>query len=101
MNKEKRVRKPFKADKAFDQDLTCRGFQYKVGSTYQYRGELNLCGSGFHASKSCKDIFKYYDFDPRKTRVCEVSILGRVIEGNDKVCCSKIKISRELSWGRF
>jgi hypothetical protein len=98
MDNAKRVRKPFKAYKAFDKNLTCRGFQYKIGSIYQYRGKLNLCGSGFHASKKCSDIFNYYYFNSRKTRVCEVLIRGRVIEGEAKVCCSRIEILRELSW---
>jgi hypothetical protein len=101
MDKVKRVRKPFKAYKAFNKDLTCKDFQYEVGSTYQHKGQLSLCHSGFHASKICLEVFSYYRFDPRVTRVCEVLIRGRVIERDDKLCCSRIEILKELSWNEI
>ena len=37
-----------KGYKGFNQDLTCRGFQYEIGKTYEYNGEIELCSSGFH-----------------------------------------------------
>ena len=95
----KRVRKPFKAYKAFNKDLTCRGFQYEVGGVYQHQGELIWCKSGFHASRKCADVFNFYLFDPEQTRVCEVLIRGQMIEeSEDKLVCSRIEVIRELSW---
>ena len=40
-----------KAYKAFNQDMTCRGFQYEEGKTYELPEgqEAELCERGFHA----------------------------------------------------
>lgn len=32
-----------KGFKGFSQDLTCRGFQYEIGKTYEYDGNIELC----------------------------------------------------------
>lgn len=48
-----------KAYKGFNKDMTCRGFQYEVGKTYE-TDEADLCNSGFHACKNPLDCFKYY-----------------------------------------
>ena len=49
-----------KAYKAFKSDMTCRGFQYEEGETYEFEGEPELCRCGFHASLSLPDVFNYY-----------------------------------------
>ena len=49
-----------KAYKAFKSDMTCRGFQYKEGETYEFEGEPELCRCGFHASLCLLDVFTYY-----------------------------------------
>ena len=41
-----------KAYKAFNSDLTCRGFQYEVGKEYHHKGYLEMCSSGFHPGYS-------------------------------------------------
>ena len=38
-----------KAFKGFNKDLTCRGFQYKVGETYEEE-KAELCHTGFHGA---------------------------------------------------
>ena len=48
-----------KAFKGFNKDLTCRGFQYKVGETYEEE-KAELCHAGFHACESPVDCLKYY-----------------------------------------
>ena len=48
-----------KAFKGFNKDLTCRGFQYKVGETYEEE-KAELCRSGFHACESPVACLKYY-----------------------------------------
>ena len=48
-----------KAFKGFNKDLTCRGFQYKVGETYE-ETNAELCKAGFHACESPVACFKHY-----------------------------------------
>lgn len=48
-----------KAYKGFNEDMTCRGFQYKEGETYE-TDEATLCKSGFHACENPLDCFNYY-----------------------------------------
>lgn len=40
-----------KAYKGFNKGLTCRGFQYEEGKTYEEQ-EAKLCKSGFHACEN-------------------------------------------------
>lgn len=39
-----------KAYKGFNKDMTCRGFQYEIGKTYE-TDEADLCNSGFTPAK--------------------------------------------------
>ena len=39
-------KKAIKAYKAFNSDLTCKGFHYEVGKTYRHDNVLKLCESG-------------------------------------------------------
>jgi hypothetical protein len=90
-----------KAFKAFNRDLTCKGFQYEVGKEYQHKGKLEMCNSGFHACPKLADCFKYYRFSAQETRVAEVLVWGSLDHDNgagSKLCASNIKIVRELSW---
>ena len=86
--------------KAFNSDLTCKGFQYEVGKEYHHKGKLELCSSGFHACPRLADCFKYYRFSEQETRAAEVLIWGKVKyeDAGVKLCASNIKIVRELSW---
>ena len=89
-----------KAYKAFNSDLTCKGFQYEVGKEYHHKGKLELCESGFHACERLVDCFSFYPFREAETRVAEVLVWGKV-EYEDvgvKLCASNIKVVRELTW---
>ena len=48
-----------KAYKGFNKDMTCRGFQYEEGKTYE-TDKAELCNSGFHACENPLDCFYYY-----------------------------------------
>ena len=48
-----------KAYKGFNKDMTCRGFQYEEGKTYEMES-AELCDHGFHACEYPLDCFGYY-----------------------------------------
>ena len=84
-----------KAYKAFDKDLSCRGFKYKVDKEYEETGDIKACEKGFHACPYPLDVFGYYA--PAGSRFCEVEQSGKIDDsGSDKVCSSKIRIGAEL-----
>ena len=86
-----------KGYKAFEKDLTCRGFQYEIGKEFEYKGTIGLCESGFHFCKKIVDILSYYNLNNKDTRLCEIEATGEVIEGDDKCVTNKIRIIREIS----
>ena len=89
-----------KGYKVFDPDFTCRGFQFEVGKTYEHKGELKICRSGFHFCRNVADCFNYYSFDP-KNRVAEVEAVGLVESDGDKSVTDKITIVREIPWAEM
>ena len=92
MEKEKII-----AYKGFDNNLCCRGFQFKVGEEYEQQGEIKCCKNGFHACANPFDVLDYYDVD-KKNRFCQVEQYG-IIDNNKedtKQASSKIKIKAEI-----
>ena len=91
-----------KAYKGFSPDMTCRGFQYEEGKTYE-TDEATLCEKGFHACLAPLDVFSYYspcDDNGNLNKFHEVE-LEEVDEGrakDTKVCAKKIKIGAELNF---
>ena len=84
-----------KTYKAFDKDLSCRGFKYEVGKEYEETGDIKACKKGFHACPYPLDVFGYYA--PARSRFCEVEQSGKIDDSeSDKVCSSKIRIGAEL-----
>ena len=84
-----------KAYKAFDKDLSCRGFKYEVGKEYEETGDIKVCEKGFHACPYPLDVFGYYP--PAGARFCEVEQSGKIDDSeSNKVCSSKIRIGAEL-----
>ena len=88
-----------KAYKAFNKDLTCLGFQYEIGKTYEMKEEPIACERGFHACVEFDDLFRHYKYG-KETRICEVELLGNIDTDSpvdSKVATNKIKIIRELT----
>ena len=85
-----------KAYKGFNKDMTCRGFQYEDGKTYEHEGEVKLCESGFHACEDPLDVFEYYD--PANSEFHEVELDGVSDERREdtKVAAKKITIGARL-----
>ena len=86
-----------KGYKAFNDDMTCRGYQYEVAKTYSHDGPIKPCEAGFHFCENLYDCFNYYDF-PDKPRICEVEAVGEVVVEGNKSVTNKITIIRELTW---
>ena len=84
-----------KGYKGFNQDLTCRGFQYEIGKTYEYNGEIELCSSGFHFCRKLQDVHQFYDL--KTSRICEIEADGEIDNDCIKFVCARIRIIRELS----
>ena len=82
--------------KGFDKDLKCRGFQYKVGKTYDLKGEVECCKRGFHFCENPLEVFYYYT--PNNSRFCQVEGGGSVDTSkiDSKVATSHIHISSEI-----
>ena len=86
-----------KGYKAFNSDLTCRGYQFEIGKEYTHDGKIAVCESGFHFCKSLADCYQFYPMS-EDTRICKVEATGDVItEDNVKYCTNKIKILSEVS----
>ena len=85
-----------KAYKGFNRDMTCRGFQFEEGKTYEHQGDAKLCKSGFHACQDPMDCLQYYD--PCNSVYHEVEIDGVSDERGDdtKVVGKKIKIGARI-----
>ncbi len=85
-----------KAYKGFNKDMTCRGFQYEIGKTYE-TDKAELCSSGFHACENPLDCFCYYS--PNESVYHEVELEDNGERNNDdtKVVGKKITVGAELS----
>ncbi len=67
-------------------------FQYAVGQTYTHNGDIELCKSGFHASKEIRDAIQHCS----GSHLVEVELGGDIIRGVGKIVASEITILREL-----
>lgn len=95
--------KKVKGHKATDGDMTCRGFQYELGKTFEHDGELSMCNSGFHFCIHPSGVWTYYSGN--NTRVFEIEAYEVLDErygcGADvKMVAKKIKFIREIKIGR-
>ena len=102
----KKDEKVITAYKGFNQDMTCRGFQYEIGNEYKIDGDIKCCEHGFHACESPLEVLDHYflDDDCRLARFCEVEQSGTLDKENGestKVASSKIKIKAELKFADF
>ena len=89
-----------KAYKGFNPDMTCRGFKYEEGQTYE-TDKASICEEGFHACLNPMDCLQYYP--PAESIYREVDIDGldeseaAKCQEDSKVCGKKIAIGAKLS----
>ena len=85
------------AYKGFNQDWTCRGYQYEVGKTYVHKGDVKACESGFHACEYPLDVLSYYS--PAESKFAVVKMSGETSKDGDdtKIASAKITIETEIN----
>ena len=97
-----------KGIKGFDHNLSCRGFQFKIGKTYEVKGKVEACSNGFHSCPSDEEtsplaVFEYYP--PAMSRYCEVQADGKTDRQGNKITSAKITVGVEITLhemiGRF
>lgn len=90
------------AYKGFDKDLACRGYQYAVGQTFEHKGRVEACSSGFHSCENPWDVLSYYPLggDNRFAVVKASGTIGR--HGSDsKIASATLHIEAELKLPDF
>ena len=65
------------AYKGFDKNLSCRGYQYEVGQTYEHAGPVVAYSSGFHACENPMDLWGYYGLG-EDNRFARVTLSGEL-----------------------
>ena len=89
--------------KATNSDMTCIGYQYELGKTFEMPiEEVRLCKSGFHYCPNLVNVFDYYGLG-NGNRFFEVEAEASVDESadlwmtKDKLATHKITFVRELT----
>lgn len=90
---------PTEAFKGFNPDLTCQGFQYEIGKSYELAEPPIYCMRGFHACLLPLDCWSYYN--PVTSRYARVTLTGvlpvQVGESNSKIVGNAISTGEELT----
>ena len=86
-----------KAYKGFNKDMTCRGFQFEEGKTYE-EPEAKLCESGFHACENPLDCFNYYSPENSVFHEVKLEEVSDERRKDSKVCAKRITIGARLSF---
>ena len=91
-----------KGYKGFDKDMKCKDFQYEIGKTYKYDGEIGLCEKGFHFCENPIDVLSYYPLIG--SNFAEVETDGKFIKKekeDSKVCTDSITIKAKIDIKAF
>ena len=94
--------KTIKGYKGFNKDMTCRGFQYEVGKTYEFP-IAKICEEGAHFVLNPLDALSYYGICDGE--FCEVESPPNAEtdthEEDSKMSTTKIKIGARLGLSGF
>lgn len=90
------VDKPVRGWKGLLLDMTSRfgNMQYEIGKDYSMGGIAVPCQRGYHFCHRICDVFNYYPASI--SRVVEVEASGRIVEKQDKMAATRIKILRDV-----
>ena len=84
-----------KAYKRFNKDMTCKGFQYAEGKTYE-TDKAEMCMYGFHACENPLDCGSYYSPAESVIREVELEDVSPDRREDSKVVAKKITIGAQL-----
>jgi hypothetical protein len=89
---------PIEAIKGFNKDMTCRGFQFEIGKTYEHDGKVVRCTKeGFHAVEMPLDVFCYYPLSTSVYASVEMhGTIDRAEKEDTKIAAAKITIRAEI-----
>ena len=90
--------------KGFNADMTCLGFKFEEGKTYEEDVELKVCNRGFHFCESPFSVLSYRDMLDNECKfipVHHVTALGRCHSDSDKTATTKIHIGAKLDFKGF
>ena len=86
-----------KVYKGTDEQMKCRGMQYKLGETAIFDGELKLCKAGLHACEQPIDVLKYYAPNESRYFEAEAENVADERESEDsKVVSRKMTLKAEI-----
>jgi hypothetical protein len=90
--------------KGFNHDLTCRGFQFEPGKSYEVKGKIVACDNGFHScpldgDTSPLSVFEYYA--PGVSRYFEVEASGETDRHGNKIASAKLTVGVEIGIGEL
>jgi hypothetical protein len=84
-----------KAYKGFNKDMTCRGFQYEEGKSYE-TDRASLCNEGFHACEAPLDCFYYYPPADSVYHEVELEELTEETSDDSKRVGKRIRVGAKL-----
>lgn len=84
-----------KAYKGFNKDMTCRGFQFEEGKTYEEQ-EAKLCQSGFHACENPIKLFGHYAPATSVYHAVELEDVAPERDSDTKCVAKKITVGAKL-----
>jgi hypothetical protein len=90
-----------KTYKAFDADLSCRGFTFEVGKTYTHGGPVVVCQTGFHSCENPLDTLNYYNLTTSRFAVTEAGGETKTHDDDSKIAAAQITIAAELHLSDF
>ena len=86
-----------KAFKGFNNDLTCRGFKFQEGKTFEEEN-ADLCRTGFHACEYPLDCFNYYHPAESVFHTVELDNVSDQREADTKIVGKKITIGARVDF---
>lgn len=82
--------------KSMNAEMCQNGFQFKKNVWYKIDDELNICHTGFHASKNIIEAMSYVNCEI----LAKVKVRGESIIQDDKQCWSEMKILKTWKWDK-